>query len=115
MKFKHIERKLNAKGTRQIDRYQMGNYKILISTDIENEINDIWSITITPISREYPYISVEDLRDFDTESCRWVGEFDFTISKPRICGSMTIEETKDLIEKYQEALKVVEFVKNTFC
>ena len=112
MTFKRIDRKVLRSGKQQIDRFEIGNYTVRISTSIEETDNYIDGIEFKNNIKDIPFIVTEDLSDF--YDGRWVENFQFKIGTLPSSGRMTIDDTKEMIQKYQDALKVIEIVKNAF-
>ena len=112
MTFKRIDRKVSRSGKQQIDKFEIGNYIVRISTSIEETGNYIDGIEFKNNIKDIPTIVTEDLSD----ECngKWVENFQFKIGTLADSGNVTIEQMQEMVQKYQDALKVVEIVKNVF-
>ena len=109
---KRIDRKVLRSGKGQIDRFEIGNYTVRISTSIEETGNYIDGIEFKNNIKDIPTITTEDLSD----ECNgeWVENFQFKIGTLADSGNVTIEQMQEMIQKYQDALEVIEIVKNEF-
>ena len=112
MTLKRIERKITRNGQKQTDRFEIGNYKLLVTTLLETDEPELWSIFITEKSTDTPKIIVDDNSNFIGD--KWVADFDFRVKQIKTDNIMTIEQMQEMIQKYQEALKVIEIIKNVF-